>query len=457
MVDVGQQLTLTIDGLAGTAGIGRVDGFAVMVDGALPGETVRATVIKAGKRYATAGLDSVVTASPHRVDAPCPHYGACGGCQLQHLSYDQQLLAKQQQVSDALARIGGFANPQVLPTLGMDQPWRYRNKGVFPVSKGEDGGIKIGFYAASSHDLIDIQDCLLQHPNAAQAAAGLRQAMAQIGITAYDEGSHTGLMRHLMVRTSSIDYSAMAVLCINGQKLPDESRLCAILREACPALTAILVSPNTQRTSIALGDSVRLLWGKPVLQDELMGSDFAVSPHSFFQVNPKQTQVLYQTALDYAALQGDETVLDLYCGAGTISLALARRAKQVIGVEVVQAAIDDANAAAKANGIANASFFAGDVAKELPRIAKQLARRGQRVDVAVIDPPRKGCDASVLQALAALAPQRIVYVSCDPATQARDAKLLAQAGYGLVRAQPVDMFCQTGHCESIVLLQRKDE
>lgn len=455
MVSKGQRLILTIDGLAGTAGIGRVDGYAVMAEGALPGERVAVTVDKPGKRYATARLDEVLTASPHRVQAPCPYYGTCGGCRLQHLDYPQQLEAKGRQVQDALERIGGLAGVRVLPTLGMEHPWRYRNKAVFQVAPGPKGGARIGFYAAASHDVVDVEDCLLQHPNAARAAQGLRRAMAETALCAYDESTHTGLVRSLTVRTSFINGRAMAVIAVNGQGLPNEKRLIGHMREACPALCGILISPNTRRTTVALGPSVRLLWGKAFLHERLMGSDFMVSAHSFFQVNPVQTQRLYQTAVDFAVLTPEEAVLDLYCGAGTISLALARAAREVIGVEVVQAAVDDANAAAAANGIANARFFAGDAARELPRIAKALAAQGKAVDAAVIDPPRKGCEAEVLHALAALAPQRIVYVSCNPATLARDAAILAQAGYRAQKVQPVDMFCQTGHCEVVAKLERQ--
>lgn len=452
MVNVGQTLTLTIDDLAGTAGIGRVDGFAVMTPGALPGETVRVTIQKTAKRYATAQLDAVLSASSHRVAPPCPYYGRCGGCQLQHLDYSRQQLAKQQQVQDALQRIGGFTEANVLPTLGMEHPWRYRNKAVFQVAPGLDGAVRVGFYTADGDGVMDIQDCLLQHPNAAQAAQGLREAMTQIGLSAYDARRHTGLVRHLMVRTSSVDQGAMAVIAINGQQLPDEKRLVSLMRQACPSLQSILISANTHRTPVVLGQSAHLIWGKPTLQEKLMGNTFQVSPHSFFQVNHLQTQKLYQAAMDAASLMPDQNALDLYCGTGSITLTLAANAQEVAGIEVVQAAIDDARAAAAANNVNNVHFYAGDAAVKLPQVAAMLAAQNKLVDVAVLDPPRKGCDAKVLQALVAIAPQRIVYVSCNPATQARDVAWLAQSGYQLVQAQPVDMFAQTGHVESIILM-----
>ncbi len=370
------------------------------------------------------------------------------------MAYEETLLYKRRQVQDCLTRIGGL-DVQVPPVLGMDDPWHYRNKGAFPVG-GHAGAPRIGFYAPRSHDLIDLPPtgCAIQREEANACVRAVREWMRQSGAALYDEAAHSGLVRHVMARVSRSG-EVLFVLVVNGERVPQPELLVALLRRAVPTLTGAMLSVNTARTNVILGGRILPLWGRDYMIDELCGLRFRVSPLSFFQVNPAQTQRLYELALEFAALTGGETVVDAYCGAGTISLLLARRAARVVGIEIVEAAVRDAQDNAARNGIANAEFIAGASEEALPRLVAQ----GLRPDVAVVDPPRKGCEAAVLRAIAAAAPARIVYVSCNPATLARDAAVLASLGYAPVRVQCVDMFCWTGAVETVMLLvqQRPDD
>jgi len=430
-------------------GIGRLDGFAFFVDGGLPGDTVEMRVVKLKKTYGYGKLMRIVNPSPHRVEPRCPVFWRCGGCTLQHLAYSEQLRLKTKQVADALLRIGGIVDAPVLPAIGMDNPYAYRNKAQFPI-RNVSGRPAAGFFSARSHTLVPIDDCCTQHPANHTIIQIVQTFMEEFHISCYDEETHTGLVRHLLTRCAFHTNEIMACLVINGSDLPHSDTLAARLA-ALPGMASIVLNCNTNRTNVILGDECRTIWGRAFITDFIGALRFEISPLSFFQVNPVQTQVLYETALALADVQPTDTVIDLYCGIGTLSLFFARRAGAVVGVEIVQQAIDDANRNAAANGIANATFIAGQAERVMSTL---VAEQGIAADVIVLDPPRKGCEPEVLDAIAELRPGKIVYVSCDPATLARDLRMLCEKGYGVRRVQPVDMFPQTGHVETVVLLSK---
>ena len=445
-----QQLELTIDSFGAQGeGIARVDGMPVFIPRVLPGERARVQIVKVDKRFAFGRVMEVLQASPQRREPLCPYYVQCGGCVCQHMSYEAQLDFKRNQVEGCLRHIGGI-EAEVAPVLGMDAPWHYRNKISMPVS-GTAGAPAIGYYAQRSHRVVDVHSCLLSCDAADRAGAAVRQWMVEQRIPPYNEESHTGLVRHIMTRVNR-QGQLMLVLVINGRQIKKQKELLDCVRAAVPELVSLCVSPNEKRGNVILGDSYQVLWGQERLEDTLCGNRFLLSPLSFFQVNPAQTEKLYHTALDFAALTGNETVADLYCGAGTISLLLARKAAHVTGVEIVPDAIRDAKENARRNGIGNADFLCGPAEQILP----QLVEKGMRPDVIVLDPPRKGAEPAVLSAILACAPRRVVYVSCNPATQARDAKLLCAGGYQPTRCQPVDMFCQTAGIENVLLLTKAE-
>nr|WP_243108448.1 23S rRNA (uracil(1939)-C(5))-methyltransferase RlmD [Maliibacterium massiliense] len=421
------------------------DGMTVFVQGALAGETVEARVIKVAKRYAVARLEQVLAPAPARVAPPCPYAGKCGGCTLQHMDYAEQLARKRQNVSDALARLGGFSQAQVLPVLGMQAPWHYRNKAQFPVAPGP----AIGFYRRRTHDVIDMQACLLQDARSDVVLQVVRAFLARFCVQPYDERSGRGQLRHVMVRTNR-RRECVVTLVVNAPALAHAADLVAMLRAALPGLRGVALNVNTRRDNVIMGEALTTLWGDTRLEETLLGLAFTISPLSFFQVNPAQTEVLYARARAFAALTGSETLWDIYCGAGTIGLCMARDARAVVGIESVASAVRDAENNARRNGIANASFIQGTAEDVLPRLVAQ----GQRADVAVLDPPRKGCDARLLDAVAKAAPARIVYVSCNPATLARDAAYLCARGYALGQVQPVDMFPHTEHVECVAQMVR---
>jgi 23S rRNA (uracil1939-C5)-methyltransferase len=464
----GQMLELQIDGLGHDGeGVGRAQGFTFFIPGAIPGDQVLAVVKQVKKNYGFAEVVKVISPSPDRVMPECSVFGRCGGCALQHMDYQAQLRWKRQRVVDALQRIGGFSDPVVHETIGMAQPFRYRNKGQYPVTlSGEQ--LVAGFYAKGSHEVVACQDCLIQHPLNNRIVSEVSRLAMEFGLDAYNEHTGQGFLRHILIKTGFETGEALCVLVTNGRDFPEgdgdakdskvdrNSRRSGAefgrrLQQAVPELVGVVQNINTQKTNVILGDETRILWGRDALIDELCGLQFKISARSFFQVNPLQTAVLYNKALEYAALNGTETVLDLYCGIGTISLLLAGRSRQVIGVEYVEDAVVDARNNAEMNGISNVDFYAGDAGTVL----ENLAGEGINFDVAVLDPPRAGCDAKVLRILANLKVPRIVYVSCNPASLARDLKLLAEMGYGLKEAQPVDMFPQTSHVECVVLMTRK--
>ena len=447
MLRKNDEITVTVERFGGEMGIAHLDGLTMFVQGALPGETVTARAQKVEKTHAFLKTLRVLTPSESRVTPPCPYYEKCGGCVCQHMTYEASLSMKRERVRDALSRIGGL-DVAVQPVIGMDDPWHYRNKTALPVG-GEKGAPQIGFYAPRSHRIIDIDGCLIAKKESDEVSAILRRWMEKFEIEPYHEETRTGLIRHVMSRVSRSG-QVMAVVVATAASLPHERELTAMLRAGVPGLCSLYLNINRRGDNVILGPESRLLYGEERLQDTLCGLQYALSPQSFFQVNPIQTEKLYQTAVDFAGLTGSELVADLYCGAGTISLLLARHAKKVVGIEIVPQAIRDAEENARVNGVSNAEFHAAAAEDLLP----QMVAQGLRPDVIVLDPPRKGCEEPVLRAIAAAAPRRVVYVSCDPATLARDAKILCANGYQADQCQPVDMFCWTGHCETVCLLSK---
>ena len=424
-------------------GVARIDGQAVFVHRALRGEDCDVLILKVLKNAAFGKAVRVYEPSPHRVEPDCPYYGRCGGCDFRHMGRTEELAAKRQRVQDALRRIGGSA----VTVEGIDggAPLHYRNKSQYPVAA--DGSV--GFYKARSHQVVPVAQCLIQKPQADAAAQALRTYIASCGVSCYDEKTRRGLVRYLYIRTNGAGQSLICVV-VNGKKLPGEEELVRLLRQAAPETVGVVLGVNTQPTGAVLGTEYRTLWGADVLTDTLCGLTFRLSVPSFYQVNREMAERLYARAVEFAGLTGTETVLDLYCGAGTITQVMARHAGRVIGAEIVPEAIEDAKANAKRNNVENVEFFCGDASA----VAADLAARGLRPDVICVDPPRKGLAPEVVRAAAQMAPQRIVYVSCDPATLARDVKLFGQEGYEAVRAAAVDMFPGTANVETVVLLSK---
>ena len=424
-------------------GIARIDGQVVFVHGAVRGELCRVLVMKVLKNAAFGKVTELLEPSPERREPDCPYYGRCGGCDFRHLSYREELWAKRQRVQDALTRLGG-SDVEVEEILGAADPLYYRNKSQYPVSAG-----KVGFYRARTHDVVDIEHCLIQKPQADAAAAALRDYMRDFAVPSYDEKTGRGLLRHLYVRTNRRGESLVCVLA-NGERLPHEEELVGRLRRAVPDCVGVVLGVNTRRGNTILGERYRTLWGADTLEDELCGLTFRLSVPSFYQVNRDQAEVLYRKAVEYAGLTGGELVVDLYCGAGTITQVMAGGAGRVIGAEIVPEAIEDARENARRNGIENVEFFCGDAAQ----LAADFAGRGLRPDVICVDPPRKGLAPEVIAAAAQMAPQRVVYVSCDPGTLGRDVKRFAEYGYRVQRAAACDLFPGTRHVETVVLLSK---
>lgn len=440
------EVTFTGYGSAGE-GVARAEGLVIFVKGALRGERARIRLMKVGKSAAWGLLLQVLEPSPERRSPDCPYYPRCGGCQLRHMSYEEELELKRQRVEDCLQRLGGWTGA-VSGILGAKETMGYRNKVQFPAAPGPDGA-RVGFYRARSHDVIDIDRCLLQPAGADAVRRAVKEWMERFSVPAYREEMGEGLIRHVYVRTNRRG-EALACVVANGDRLPREEALTELVRRACPELTGLVLGVNTRQTNVILGDRYRTLWGADTLEDTLCGLTFRLSVPSFYQVNADQAEVLYQQALDFAGLTGGEAVLDLYCGAGTISLVMARRAGRVYGAEIVPQAVENARENARRNGVDNAAFFCADAGQA----ALRLAEEGVRPRVICVDPPRKGLSADVIRAVAQMAPERVVYVSCDPATLGRDVKLLAGEGYGITRAAAVDLFPRTAHVETVTLLER---
>lgn len=441
----GQLCRLVIDGYASDgAGVARLDGMVVFVQGGIRGEACDVRLTHVGRSALWGRVEEVVNPSPARIFPRCLHYTKCGGCQFRHMNYAEELEAKRIRVEDALRRLGG-AEIHVSAILGAEQVDRYRNKAQFPVAKGP----RIGFYRPRSHDVIDVDDCLLQGEAAARLRGAVKEWMAEYSIPAYNERTFTGLVRHVYVRTNRAGRSLCCLL-VNGRGVPREVELVRALRRAEPNLAGIVLGVNEKHNNVILGDSYRTLWGEDFLSDTLCGLTFRLSVPSFYQVNPAQTEVLYGKALEFAGLTGAETVLDLYCGIGTISLVMARKAGMVWGAEVVPQAVDDAIANARRNHIENARFLCADAGEA----ARYLEGEGGRPDVVCVDPPRKGLAEDVVDTIADMGPERVVYVSCDPGTLGRDVKRFAGRGYTLKKAVAVDMFPRTAHVETVVLLSK---
>lgn len=443
-------------------GIGHVDGYTLFIKDAVIGDVVEAKVMKAKKNYGYARLMKVITPSEYRVEPKCAFARRCGGCQIQEMSYDRQLVFKDQKIRGNLERIGGFTKDQIdtvmQPVVGMEHPFGYRNKAQFPFGTDKEGNPITGFYAGRTHDIIANTDCALGVEQNKEILEIILQYMRENKIKSYDEKTGKGLIRHALIRYGFKTKEIMVCLVINGKKLPKAERLIENLIQI-EGMTSITISPNTRRDNVIMGDSYEILWGQGYITDYIGNVKYQISPLSFYQVNPVQTEKLYGLALEYADLKGDETVWDLYCGIGTISLFLAQKAKQVYGVEIVPQAIDDAKENAKINAIDNAEFFVGKAEEVLPEYYAEYEREHNgetaHADVIVVDPPRKGCDETLLETIVKMQPEKVVYVSCDSATLARDLKYLCANGYEIKMCRGVDQFPQSVHVETVVLLSRK--
>jgi 23S rRNA (uracil1939-C5)-methyltransferase len=481
MLKKDDQVTIEIEDI-GTdgAGIGKADGYTLFVKDAVIGDIIKAKVIKAKKTYGYARLMEIITPSKDRVEPVCPVARQCGGCQIQQMSYSAQLKYKQKLVRDNLARIGGITDCEVLPVIGMENPFNYRNKAQYPVGRNKDGKVVIGFYAGRTHSIVDYTQCAIGAPENAQILEKIRTFINENNISVYDEQSHKGLIRHILIRTGKHTGQIMVCLIINGKTLPHADKLADCLKDIS-GMSSIMININKERTNVILGSECSVIWGNSYIEDSICGIMFRISPLSFFQVNPVQTEKLYRKALEYAELTGNETVWDLYCGIGTISLLMATKARKVYGVEIVPQAIEDAKNNALRNSLNNAEFFVGKAEEVVPRIYDEDMKKAENEpvdskessglsdsasfesvmrinpDVVVVDPPRKGCDETLLDTIVKMNPKRIVYVSCDSATLARDLKYLAANGYKIARVQPVDQFAHTVHVETVCLLSKLHE
>ncbi len=432
-------------------GVARIEGYTVFVDGALHGERAEIKIVKTLKSYGFGKLLRIMTPSKDRIEPGCGIVKRCGGCQLQHASYEAQLRYKTQQVRDAIHRLGGLDDVAIHDAIGMKEPWRYRNKAQYPVGFAADGTLKIGFYANRTHDIIDANQCMIQDEASENAVAVVREYIGKYGISVYDEKTGKGLVRHVMTRKGFVTGEVMVCIVCNGGTLPNKEVLVEKLKDKIAGLKSVILNVNVQRTNVIMGDRNIVLFGSDAIYDYIGEFKFKISPLSFFQVNPVQTEVLYGKALEFAGLTGNETVFDAYCGIGTISLFLSKRAKMVYGVEIVEQAIENAKENAKLNSVTNTEFILGESEKVIP----ELYRKGVKADVIVVDPPRKGCGEELLEVIAEMKPERVVYVSCNPATLARDLKYLAERGFKVQEVQPVDMFPHTVHCEAVALLVRE--
>lgn len=432
-------------------GIGKAEGYTLFIKDAVIGDTVEAKIMKAKKNYGYARLMRVLNPSPYRVEPKCPCARACGGCQLQFLSYEKQLEFKKNKVKGNLERIGGFGQVEIEKVIGMENPWRYRNKAQFPVGKNKDGEIITGFYAGRTHSIIPNRNCYLGAEVNEEILNQVIAYMTDNHVEPYEEAGGKGLVRHVLIRNGFKTGEIMVCIIANGRTLPKVNNLIERL-QTIPGMTSISLNVNTKRNNVILGDEVITLWGQETISDYIGDIKFEISPLSFYQVNPVQTEKLYGTALEYAGLTGKETVWDLYCGIGTISLFLAQKAKQVYGVEIVPPAIEDAKRNARRNGIENAEFYVGKAEEVLPQKHEE---EGIRADVIVVDPPRKGCEPEVLDTMLHMKPERIVYVSCDSATLARDLKILCEKEYQIEKVAVCDMFGNSVHVETVCKLVRK--
>ncbi|MEK3980282.1 23S rRNA (uracil(1939)-C(5))-methyltransferase RlmD [Psychrobacillus sp. FSL K6-2836] len=447
-VQKNDQLTVYIEDLTHDgAGVAKVDGYPLFIAGGLPNETVEVHVLKTLKNYGFAKLKNIVEPSPFRVEAPCPVFYECGGCQLQHMTYEGQLAWKESMVRNVMKRIGKIDAP-VLPVKGMDKPWEYRNKSQIPFDL-ENGQVIAGFYQSKSHRIADTNTCLIQTDEADRLLRAVKENALKLDLIPYNEETKKGQLRHLVVRKGRATGEIMVVLVTKHAKLSKQDAIIQFIREVEPNVKSIVHNVNNRNTNVIFGNETNVIWGKAVIEDLIGDVRFEISARSFYQVNPEQTEVLYKQALEHAQLTGDETVIDAYCGIGTISLFLAQKAKQVLGVEIVPQAIEDAKRNAELNGFTNTYFEAGPAEEVIPKWYKE----GKQADILVVDPPRKGCDEALLTTIIEQRPKRVVYVSCNPATLARDLRILEDGGYKTQEIQPVDMFPQSTHVECCALLE----
>lgn len=446
-----QVVSLEITGYtAEGSGVGRYRGIAVFVPLAAAGDRLEVRILKVAKTFAYGKIEKIIAASKDRVPPDCPQFPQCGGCVYRHISYEAELRAKQRKVQDALERIAGLHFAVLKPIVGARQPDRYRNKAQFPIGPGQKGEIRLGFYAARSHRIIDCGECLLQPKEFSDAVKAFQEWERRTRDDVYDEAAGRGRLRHLFLRKAEATGEIMVCVVVNGNGVHDEPGLVELLRRNVPGLKSVVVNSNREKTNVVLGKRCRTIWGQDSIMDVLCGLKFRISPLSFYQVNSRQAERLYGLARQYAGPTGGKTVLDLYCGTGTIGLSMASEAGRIIGVEIVEQAVTDARKNAADNGIGNAEFLCADAAEA----AGLLRKRGIRPDVVVLDPPRKGCGEDLIDTVASMAPQRIVYVSCDPATLARDIRLFALRRFKTIEVTPVDMFPRTAHVECVVLMSR---
>lgn len=454
MVEKNKEYILDIVGIGYEGeGIAKIEGFPIFIEGAIIGEKVRVLIVQAKKGYAYGKLLEVIEASEDRVEPPCKYFKRCGGCTIQHMNYKKQLEFKYERVKDCVSKLGGLSKDIVKFPIGMDVPYRYRNKVQLPVGL-VDGKLSIGFYAPRSHNIIDIETCLIQDEVADKVASIVRVWMEKNSIKAGSVNggfNKNGEIRHIIIRRGFTTNEVMVVMVSTKDTLTCKEELIEELKANIDGLKSIILNVNKEATNVILGEKCITLWGEDTITDYIGEFKFNISPKSFFQVNPKQTDILYHKALEYAALTGEETVFDAYCGTGTITLFLSQKAKKVYGVEIIESAIDNANANAKENNIENAEFLIGKAEEIIPN----LVAEGVKPEVIVVDPPRKGCDIKLLDSIGEVQPERIVYVSCDPSTLSRDLKILTEKGYKVVEVQPVDMFPQTSHVECVALIEKK--
>jgi 23S rRNA (uracil1939-C5)-methyltransferase len=431
-------------------GVGKYEGFTVFVPHGLPGETIEATITEVKKSYAKGKLKRIVKPAEARCQPKCPIYYQCGGCQLQHVAYDEQLILKRQTVVDAVTRIGKLNDVVIHPTIRASDSWYYRNKMQFPIGT-VNGKVAVGCFAQGTHNIINTEHCFIQHEANNTVAQTVQKIITELGISTYDERTGEGVMRHVLGRVGTATNEVMVVLVTATHELPHQERIIAHLRQSVPNLVSVVQNINTDRTNVILGNRTKTLWGQNTITDKLGEFTFHISARSFFQVNTKQAEVLYNKAVEYAGLSGEETVIDAYCGTGTITLFLARQAKKVYGIEIVEPAIRDARHNAQINQISNVEFIVGDAVNVMPQMFKQ----GIHPQTIVVDPPRAGCEKQVLETFAAMQPERIVYVSCNPSSLARDLAVLEEYGYKTIEIQPVDMFSHTYHVECVALIESR--
>lgn len=441
IVDIGQ----------GGVGIGKYEGFTVFVDGGLVQDKIKVKITKSKKNYAVGDIVEIIEKSPFRVERKCSEsLRQCGGCQIQELDYQKQLDVKTNEVKQVISRIGKLDDVVIHDTLGMEHPFRYRNKAQFPIQKKDNMPV-IGFYKKKSHDLISTDECIIQHEVNDKIIKIIKTYIRAYNVSIYDEKTHKGLLRHLVTKVGFTTGEVMIVLVANGKKLPYLKELASVLKENIPGFKTLVVNVNTQKTNVILGKENIVAYGDGMIRDYIGELVFGISPLSFFQVNPLQTEVLYNKALEYANLGENDTVFDIYCGIGTISLFLAQKAKKVYGIEIVEDAIKDAKRNAKINNMDNVEFYVGKAEEVVPKMYKE----GKRANVVVVDPPRKGCDEKVLDTIVSMEPDRVVYVSCNPSTLARDLAYLNERGYKCHEIQPVDMFPHSVHVENVAWLSKE--